>query len=208
MNINYDVFHSYFFLCCWFQTMKWQCRISDNFFLCTSLFPSLTVAGLLICISFTFSCHKSWHFRQEATFSISLLDAYQNAHGACEIAHVLLLTHFIGSNSHDVFCLIVFAKGYWKKAMQSSFSNTPFTVLRDALIFLYVHKAFLGFFYFFSQSTYNKINTLLTSGSWLSPVTSIRTCLLQQTEFYEWFQVCFSRPEILWKALPELQFYT
>lgn len=176
-----------------------------TFFLCTNLFPRLTVAGLLICISFIFSCHKSWQFRQEATISsISLLDAYQNAHGAYQIAHVLLLTNFIGLNSHYVFYLILFGKGYWEKAMQSSFSNTPFTILSNALILPYVHKAFLGFFYFFSQSTYNKINTLSTSGSWLSPVTSIWTCLLRQTEFYERFQVCFSRPEILWKTLPKL----
>ena len=94
------------------------------FFWCTNFFSSLTVTGLLICISFIFSCHKSWHIRQEATFSsISLLDAYQNA-----IAHVLLLTNFIGSNSHDVFSLILFGKGYWKKLCNhlSAIPHSPF----------------------------------------------------------------------------------
>lgn len=81
------------------------------FFPCANLFSSLTAAGLLISISFIFSCYKSWHTRQEATFSsISLWDACQNA-----VAHALLLHHFMSSNSHDVFCLIISGKGYWKE---------------------------------------------------------------------------------------------
>ena len=128
------------------------------------------------------TCSQDW---QLLVFSlVSLLYFYVTRAGIPDKSY-FFISFFVGClpkfcylcSSFALLHDLMFWLRLWEIAVQSSFS-LYYSPLWEMPLCSHMLIRFFSFPLHFRQATHNKNNTLLTLGSWLSPMASIWTCLL------------------------------